>query len=91
MPEPTPGAASSPPAATPPVGDAPRPGYRIERDPLGSLEVPEDAYWGVQTQRSIHNFPISGRPAKPWSAASRRRRANHDSRLPDLYSGHRPG
>jgi aspartate ammonia-lyase len=55
------GAAPSPPAATPSAGDAPRPGYRLERDPLGPLEVPEDAYWGVQTQRAIRNFPISGR------------------------------
>ena len=34
---------------------------RTEKDPLGSLEVPADAYFGVQTQRAIHNFPISGR------------------------------
>ena len=34
---------------------------RTERDPLGPLEVPADAYFGVQTQRAINNFPISGR------------------------------
>ena len=34
---------------------------RIEKDPLGPLEVPADAYYGVQTQRAIQNFPISGR------------------------------
>jgi len=34
---------------------------RTEKDPLGPLEVPADAYFGVQTQRAIHNFPISGR------------------------------
>ncbi len=34
---------------------------RTEKDPLGSLEVPADAYYGVQTQRAIRNFPISGR------------------------------
>jgi aspartate ammonia-lyase len=34
---------------------------RIERDPLGTLEVPADAYYGVQTARAIANFPISGR------------------------------
>src|SRR6187397_2414662 len=34
---------------------------RTERDPLGELEVPADAYFGVQTQRAIRNFPISGR------------------------------
>src|SRR5712692_7890223 len=34
--------------------------YRVERDSLGELKVPKDAYWGVQTQRAIENFPISG-------------------------------
>src|SRR5881394_3739841 len=35
-------------------------GFRIERDPLGDLPVPVDAYYGVQTQRAVENFPISG-------------------------------
>ncbi|MDX1517544.1 MAG: class II fumarate hydratase [Woeseiaceae bacterium] len=35
-------------------------GYRIERDSMGELRVPEDALWGAQTQRAIENFPISG-------------------------------
>ena len=34
--------------------------YRIESDLLGELEVPKNAYYGVQTQRAIHNFKISG-------------------------------
>ena len=34
--------------------------YRIERDSLGEVEVPADAYWGAQTQRAVENFPISG-------------------------------
>jgi len=34
--------------------------YRIEKDFLGELKVPKDAYWGAQTQRAIENFPISG-------------------------------
>jgi aspartate ammonia-lyase len=33
---------------------------RIERDPLGELRVPADAYYGVQTERAAENFPISG-------------------------------
>ncbi len=33
---------------------------RSETDSLGSLEVPVTAYYGIQTQRAIHNFPISG-------------------------------
>ena len=36
-------------------------GTRTESDPLGTLEVPVDAYYGVQTARAITNFPISGR------------------------------
>src|SRR5882672_10176390 len=35
-------------------------GFRSERDPLGELEVPADAYYGVQTVRAVENFPISG-------------------------------
>ena len=33
---------------------------RLERDPLGELRVPADAYYGVQTQRAVDNFPSSG-------------------------------
>jgi aspartate ammonia-lyase len=33
---------------------------RIERDPLGDLPVPAGAYYGIQTQRAVLNFPISG-------------------------------
>ena len=31
---------------------------RIETDSLGPVEVPEEAYWGAQTQRSLVNFAI---------------------------------
>jgi aspartate ammonia-lyase len=37
----------------------------VEKDPLGYLEVPESAYYGVQTARGIHNFPISGTRPHP--------------------------
>src|SRR5258706_2464871 len=33
---------------------------RAERDSMGALEVPADAYYGVQTARAVANFPISG-------------------------------
>lgn len=33
---------------------------RIEQDSFGPIEVPAEAYWGAQTQRSIENFPIGG-------------------------------
>ena len=31
---------------------------RIEHDSMGEVLVPEEAYWGAQTQRSVENFPI---------------------------------
>ncbi|MBK7042696.1 MAG: class II fumarate hydratase [Rhodanobacteraceae bacterium] len=33
---------------------------RIEHDSLGELALPCDALWGIQTQRAIDNFPVSG-------------------------------
>ena len=33
--------------------------FRVERDSLGEMRVPADAYWGAQTQRAVENFPIS--------------------------------
>jgi aspartate ammonia-lyase len=33
---------------------------RTERDPLGEHDVPDGAYYGIQTQRAVENFPISG-------------------------------
>jgi fumarate hydratase class II len=34
---------------------------RTENDVLGELQVPSDVYWGINTQRAITNFKISGR------------------------------
>ncbi|QIZ70160.1 aspartate ammonia-lyase [Oxynema aestuarii] len=34
--------------------------YRTERDSMGELQIPADAYYGIQTLRAIENFPISG-------------------------------
>ena len=36
--------------------------YRTEHDSMGELQVPQDAFWGAQTQRAVENFPISGIP-----------------------------
>src|SRR3954467_11468518 len=33
---------------------------RSENDPLGALDVPNEALYGVQTLRAVQNFPISG-------------------------------
>lgn len=35
---------------------------RIERDFLGEVRIPQDAYYGPQTQRAVENFPVSGQP-----------------------------
>ena len=34
--------------------------YRVERDLLGEMQVPLEAYWGIHTQRALRNFPVSG-------------------------------
>lgn len=38
---------------------------RIEKDTMGEIEVPIDAYWAAQTQRSIQNFAI-GEETMPY-------------------------
>lgn len=46
--------------------------YRIEKDSLGEVRVPAQAYYAAQTQRAVDNFPISGMkpyPAFIWSMA----------------------
>jgi fumarate hydratase class II len=40
--------------------------FRLERDSLGEINVPAEALYGVQTQRAVKNFPISG--LRPWRA-----------------------
>lgn len=45
---------TQPPAAT-----------RIESDSFGPIAVPASAYWGAQTQRSIHNFPFAATERMP--------------------------
>ncbi len=57
--------------------------YRIERDSMGEVQLPAQAYYGAQTQRAVENFPISGQPLPPelihamglvkWAAASANR------------------
>jgi fumarate hydratase class II len=38
-----------------------QPQFRIEKDSMGEVQVPQNAYYGAQTQRAIDNFPISQR------------------------------
>ena len=40
--------------------------FRIEKDSLGEVQVPANAYYGAQTQRAVINFPVSG--LRPWRA-----------------------
>jgi fumarate hydratase class II len=53
-------------------------GYRIEKDSLGEMRVPEGALYAAQTQRAVENFPISGMrpyPAFVWAMATIKRAA----------------
>ena len=34
--------------------------YRVEKDSMGDRQLPDTAYYGIQTLRAIENFPISG-------------------------------
>ncbi|HET6878793.1 MAG TPA: class II fumarate hydratase, partial [Pirellulales bacterium] len=36
--------------------------FRTEHDSMGDVRVPDQAYYGAQTQRAVENFPISGQP-----------------------------
>ncbi len=38
---------------------------RTETDSIGPIEVPADAYWGAQTERSVENFPFGTRERMP--------------------------
>lgn len=52
--------------------------FRIEKDSLGEVKVPANAYYAAQTQRAIENFPVSGLrpyPAFIWSMAVIKRSA----------------
>ena len=40
---------------------------RLETDSLGSLEIPQEAYWGIHTARALENFPITRRPISVYS------------------------
>lgn len=33
--------------------------FRVEKDSMGEVKVPKDAYYGAQTQRAFDNFPVS--------------------------------
>jgi fumarate hydratase, class II len=68
--------------------------FRVERDSMGEVRLPVQAYYGAQTQRAVENFPISGQTLPPelihalglvkWAAAT----ANRD--LGRLAAGKQP-
>lgn len=39
--------------------------YRIEKDTMGEIKVPQDKYWGAQTERSRNNFKIGPAASMP--------------------------
>ena len=39
--------------------------YRIEKDTIGEVKVPNNAYWGAQTERSRLNFKIGKESSMP--------------------------
>jgi aspartate ammonia-lyase len=41
-------------------------GFRTEKDLLGEKQIPNDAYYGVQTLRALENFQISGVTTKDY-------------------------
>lgn len=43
--------------------------FRVEKDSLGRLKIPEDAYWGIHTQRALETFKVSRR-SLPWELTS---------------------
>ncbi|MEQ8674400.1 MAG: aspartate ammonia-lyase [Aggregatilineales bacterium] len=52
--------------------------YRVEKDSLGEVRVPKNAYYAAQTQRALQNFPITGMkpyPAFVWSMVMIKRAA----------------
>ncbi|MCX7834647.1 MAG: aspartate ammonia-lyase [bacterium] len=60
-----------------------RPGYRIERDSFGPIELPDQVYYGAQTYRATQNFQISGLKPHPlfiWSLAVIKRGAAQANR-----------
>jgi fumarate hydratase class II len=68
--------------------------FRIEKDSLGEVKVPAQAYYGAQTQRAVINFPVSGlRPwrAFVWSMATIKRAAAEVNRDLGLLDAQRAG
>ena len=43
---------------------------RTEHDSIGSINLPDDAYYGVQSMRAKENFPMTGRLMHPYMVDS---------------------
>ena len=61
---------------------------RTERDSMGAIEVPDERYWGAQTQRSLENFRIGGE-RMPLGAHPRARRSRKKRRRSRIWSSAR--
>ncbi len=60
---------------------------RTEHDTMGNIEVPANAYWGAQTQRSRENFKIGGQTLPtasftPWRWSKSRRTHQRQTKPP---------
>src|SRR4028119_1963234 len=74
------------------MADAPQHAFRTERDSMGEMQIPADAYYGAQTARGVENFPVSecgfrasSRAAAAAAAsAARPARAFETFPIPDL-------
>src|SRR5205807_8905137 len=38
---------------------------RLEKDSIGTRDIPAEVYYGIQTARAVENYPISGMRAHP--------------------------
>ncbi len=38
---------------------------RVEKDLIGTMQIPEDVLWGIHAARAVENFPLSGQDVHP--------------------------
>ena len=56
---------------------------RLESDSIGEMEVPGEAYYGVQALRANENFPMTGNSLHPDRKSTRLNSSHrHTSRMP---------
>lgn len=60
---------------------------RRERDGLGEIEIPQDALWGIHTQRALNNFPKTGRRV-PYVLIASMAVVKHAAAVTNAEQGH---